>query len=404
MGIKGLFAYVRSLNPNIVSKFELKQLAGWKLAVDVAFMCYQYKSGYITKAVERLDLLTQEINQDDATMVMIKGILTAVDKILIAHVCPIIVFDGQAPDLKGATKTDRRRKAQKTQDSVGRLKHIGNGILGNIPGFQLTEDDYAFLKNRKKPITDIGTLRDRLLTDTKSCIVITPLEHTKLRAIFDAIGLPNLVADDEAEKTCAIMAYNRDVVAAYTVDSDALLYCCPITITKLTFPEYATVPRPPSAEAYCFIDALGTTNLPIRAWKDFCIMNGTDFNKNSPKCGAITNHDLIHTYGDIAGMKAAKAFLEERSLSQPWVKLAKIEKQLMAYQFEILNYEEVLTFINKPVSYDRSVMHIKPKEATFDESIPALRALLGDRLLDCILPSCRSIMKKLANVAPGMRH
>jgi len=402
MGVKSLLIFLRSICKEILQTAELTELKGYRVAFDVAVTNYAYKSRYISKVAPKLNLLIEDVDYAKASDYMLKEVLKMLDQVLIAGICPVMVFDGKAPDLKNGTKRDRAGKSNKKKDRIVNLRRIGNALVAGT--YVSTEEDMAFLKSFKTPITTLDLLRERLLIEIKGFIVISKEDQLKLQSIFASIGVPYIVAETEAEKTCSLMAKRRDVAAIYTSDSDCLMYGCPIMISKLTYGVTARIPVPPKIEVYSFANVLAATGMTETQFMQFCVMCGTDFNPNSPGFGPKSNYDLIMALGSIEKIRAAKQKVHDMVDIQPWLKLGPIEKLLISFDPTVLNYEEVRHFLTYPETYSREALKIRVSERQFETAAKSLNDVLGQETFSQVLDLCKRIMEKLKGVALIMKH
>lgn len=402
MGVKSLLDYLRKQCEEIVQKGELTELKGQRVAIDIATVNYAYKSRYISKVAPKLNLLLEDIDYGKCTVYMFKEILHLLNQVLIAAICPVMVFDGTAPALKDGTKRDRAGKSDKKKRKIAMLRRIGNALVAG--NYVPQEGDLEFLRSFKTPITTLDLLRDRLLIEIKSFIVISRDDQLKLQAIFSAIGVPYVVAESEAEKTCSLMAKRKDVAAVYTTDSDCLMYGCPIMISKLTYGVTARIPVPPKMEVYSFTNVLAVTGLTETQFMQFCIMCGTDFNDNSPGFGPKSNHDLLLTFGSIPKIREAKQLLQDALDIQPWLKLGPIEKLLVGFNPDVLHYEEVRHFLTYPETYDRNALNIRISDRQFETCSKTLNEILTQEVFAQLLDLCKKIIEKLKGVAAIMKQ
>lgn len=363
MGVKNLLKYLRERNEAIVQRFELKELAGYRIAVDNAVLTYQYKSQYISMNSGKINLFKETVDYAKATEYMIKKIMELISQILIAGVCPVMVFDGKAPALKNGTKKDRIAKSDKKKMRIANLKRLGLALCDNA-AYPISEEDVAFLRSFKKPIMTVGDIEKRLEIETNGFIVISADDQRQLQVILTAMGVPWLIAESEAEKTCSIMARRRDVVAVFTTDSDCLMYGCPIMINEITYRSSARIPVPPTCQCYSFINVLQVMELTESQFIDFCVISGTDFNPNPKGFGSATIYELLKYFGTIRNIIKAQPVLRQAQAINPWLKLNKIEKLLDKFDATVLNYDEVRCFLSWPVAYDVKLLEITHQEVT----------------------------------------
>jgi flap endonuclease-1 len=395
MGVKGLLIYLRERDSTIVQNFELSELRGYRIAVDNAVLTYQYKSQYISQESGKLNLFKESVNYAKATEYMIKRILELISQILIAGVCPVMVFDGKAPALKNATKKDRIAKSDKKKHRIEHLKRLGLALCEN-PAHPISEEDIAFLRSFKKPITTVGDIEKRLQIETNGFVVITDEDRRQLQVILTAMGVPWLIAESEAEKTCSIMARRRDVVAVFTTDSDSLMYGCPIMINEINYRTTARIPSPPTCQCYSFINVLQVMDMTESQFLEFCVISGTDFNPNPPGFGAPSIYDLLKYFGSIKNIVKAQEILRKAKAVTPWLKYNKIEKLVDKFDVTVLNYDEVRCFLTWPVTYDVKKLEIVSQEYAVAEA--NLIGTFGAETFKGIQDVVGKIMSRLKNI------
>lgn len=369
-----MLVFLRSINPGIKKKFTFAELAGTKSAIDVAIKTFEYKSRFRSDIVDKMDLLNDEINFEHETEYMIKSYLQLCWNFLKAKVIPVSVFDGKAPELKTITQAARRGKYDHGMDKINRLRRIGK-LLTNDLEMELGDDDLVFLRDGfPKPIATIGNLLDRLKTELKASIQVTPEDRAKLWNVLETLGLPCVQAPSEAEFLCSQLCLQRQVASVVSKDSDCLMYYCPILITKVTYLGGHIVPKPPQGELYLFDDILKITELTPSAFKDFCIMCGTDFNDNSPGVGPAGNFTLIKTFGSIKNIIKAKQYLVEymkiNGIEESG--LSKNDKMLFKLDTSVYNYDAVIDFMSTPAVFDPKDLEMKIHKKHKEKITPLL--------------------------------
>lgn len=402
MGIKNLLSYMRELDARIVKYVNMEEMKGSRIAVDVAVLTYSTKSQFITADAHQKDLIFQEIDYEGADRFMLTEILKIFNQIIAAGCCPVGVFDGTAPTLKQGTKKDRLQKGETRRTKIANLRRIGRALLDPIVGYTPNEEDVAFLGSFKKQITNMEELRTRLSTEVRGNIVITSDDRARLWTLLTAIGIPCVQAQSEAEQTCAQMTRHHHTMATVTTDSDCLVYGCSIMISKLLFNRSSTSLTPPRCEVYLFSDALAVLGLTNSQFIDFCILCGTDFNKNIPGFGASKNHELILEFGSIPNIIAARKTLLSEIEGKRAPKLTKWQKLIIAFDDSHLNYDAVRCFFTSPVEYNGEHLNPMVSEEQFQKHKPALLGFLGEKLWGAVEIYCREMMPRLEIVARNL--
>jgi 5'-3' exonuclease len=436
MGIKALLKFLRDRQDGIVHTIQLRELAGYRIAIDLPIICYQKKSEAITKLAKKLDLVYEEVDYNYAAFYMYKEVIHKAKVILEAGCVPVFVFDGVAPALKSGTKEDRSRKSNKKRDRIANLRRILKGLLGengqeygkdgkhnkkhdnnadgnqiseNKEPFKLTEDDINFLQElqgrgpKKRPIATIDDLKKILYSEVIQWVMISPNDYAVLGAIFTSIGIPHVFAESEAEQTCAQMCCRKDVIAVYTTDSDSLAYGCPIMINKITQGAGIRVKAPTTADCYTFTNVREVLGMTHQQVADFCIMLGTDFNKNCPNYGPVANYKLMKYFGSIKNMIQWQEFLKSQPLAD--YRIMKEEERLcMNFDFSVLNYDEVIKIFTRTVTYQKESLEIKITAPQFEQGLRLVKHMLGDHHYKNLEDSLRKVNELLLKVAPEVKH
>lgn len=382
MGVKKLLEFLRSLNPNICKKFVFSDFKGLSAAIDVAIKTFEYKSRFRTKIVDKMNLFEDDLDLKAETQYMIREYLVLIWNLLKAGIIPISVFDGPAPDLKARTQATRRGRVQNSADKIANLRRIGK-LLMKDQSANLEEEDLIFLRDGfPKPISTIGELAARLKTELKGSISVKEEEREQMAAILTKLGLPWIKAPSEAEFLCSQLCIQRKVATVISTDSDCLMYYAPILITKVLYSGGTIVPKPPTGELYLFKDVMKVTGLTPTAFKDFCIMCGTDFNDNSPGVGPDTNFILIKTFGSLKNVIAAREYLIKHMADNNLTEkdISKHDRSLLKINPEIYNYSEVIKFMSTPAEYNEEDLHMKVEANHKRKIMPILEAELEKSL------------------------
>ena len=101
-----------------------------------------------------------------------------------------------------------------------------------------------------------------------------------------------LTALSEAEKVCAQLCLSRITDATLSDDSDLFAYFCPKVLAKFNL-------LTQSCQIINFDKLLEQLQFSREQFLDFCIMCGTDFNKNIPGIGTHRSYEYIQEYKSI---------------------------------------------------------------------------------------------------------
>lgn len=394
MGVDGLLVYAKKKNPNLLRTFYLSDLKGRRIAVDLAIQCYAKKSESISKQASSINLITGSMDYTKATNNMYRRVLEIINIICIAGCTPVIVFDGKPPDLKGKTKLVRLERSVSTKDAINGLWELVRKIESN-PEHILTPEELMFIKTvetKKKPISTLQDLKNRLRAKLAQWVTVTRNDYITLMQIFKVLGIPFIVAEDEAEKCCAHLCLKGVCSAIFSTDSDSLVYGTPLMINSI---RYASSKKgvSPVATGYFFKTVLDSLEINHYQFIQFCIMLGNDFNPRVPGYGAKKCHDLLLEYGSLEGIQQKRDELIIASKLIGAKKFKGIELKCFKYNQTCLNYDEVVSFFTTP-----STPHLKFKDVEYDEESckrvdEVLPIIMGSELF----MSCLSVIRDLTS-------
>lgn len=275
MGINNLMSYMKKKEYNIITKTSIKKLTKQGLnvyCIDFClFMCaftYKYNHDYY------------DIND---------AILRCVNRYLNMNVHVYFVLDGKSHQLKDIEKISRithfnkniQNKCKNVYEKMNNIKNIDFDVNNSSEIYKvLNIDDYpidlieeynSIVNKNKAPFLD----RD------KTELIINNLKK---------IGCLFLKAEHEGEKLSADLCYNRLCHAVISKDSDVIASLSPITIIKTSFDKNM------SCDVIYIKDVLKCLDLIEDQFIDFCILLGTDYNRNIPSMGPVKSYELIKEF------------------------------------------------------------------------------------------------------------
>jgi 5'-3' exonuclease len=222
---------------------------------------------------------------------------------------PIFVFEGKAPPEKAPAQEGRREQRQKMTDKTDSLErdlnaYVGTGTITDL--LKQTMEKLKFKNNksllakktltRSKTFIDVEIIKEEIARRKRYEISITPEDIVILKELFDLMGVSWIQSNGEAETDCVSMFYDGVVDYVVSEDTDVLAYFNPFgekdlkaiinfNTNDLTFTQVSK---------FKVLDALDLTS---ESFRDFCIMCGTDYNKNIFRVGVETSYKLIcHNY------------------------------------------------------------------------------------------------------------
>ncbi len=259
------------LTPIIIKKIvRIKNLTGWKLAIDANGYLYQFLS------LIRLPNGTPLKDKEGKITSHLAGLLFRTTKLLCDYgIEMIFIFDGKPPILKSKEIIKRRELREKaTKEWIEALE----------------KKDYA--KAFSKAIAS-SKLSKEMIEDSKK--------------LLNFMGIPYIQAPGEAEAQAAYLASIGEVDAVESKDYDSLLFGTPKLVRFLTLTGKEFLPSkrifrkiyPEIIELEKIKEKLGITREQLI---DIAILIGTDFNEGIYGIGPKKALKLIKQYGSIENL------------------------------------------------------------------------------------------------------
>lgn len=268
MGIKGLTKFLRQICPEVFIETSMNCYAYDKIAVDASIYVYELKT----------------IAKDKFPEAMLNFIINLRAK----KIHPIFIFDGIAPPEKA---DERKKRAEVREKQILKVKRLEEAIK-----------IYENTKELNEELRLIGMLaRGQFSIETakkyvnEKIIDVGEVEFQTLKTLLTLTKTPQIQAEGEAEVLCAQLVKQGIVKAALTKDTDILTLGCPMVFNKINY-------KDGTFTAICLESILTALNLTYSQFVDFCIMCGTDYNKNIYKIGPYKSYDLIKKYGSIEAL------------------------------------------------------------------------------------------------------
>lgn len=277
MGIKNLFKFLREKCPQVFEPIHISEYAFRKVAIDTSLYVNLFMASYGDKWLYHFVRLIECLRKNEIHCVFI--------------------YDTSSPPEKQAERKRRRAEEQKMRDRVAGLlqaqeEYEQTGVI--TPVLQ------AFIVRRKIPkrimfgkeTTDMEAVRRAIEKMVKHTYEITEEDFVHSRELLDILDVPYVMAPMEAETTCADLCRQGQVDAVLTRDSDVLAYGSPVLLTKIDT-------QSGMCQKVVYNKLLEYLSFTDSQFLDFCIMCGTDYNKNIFKIGPKKSFGYITTYDNI---------------------------------------------------------------------------------------------------------
>jgi 5'-3' exonuclease len=273
MGIKSLNNFLRKKCPHVFIDTSLKDLQYKKIAIDISLYMCKYKVVCGDKWIYAFLNLIRCLRRN--------------------NIHCVFIYDNGAPPEKKIEKENRQKHKEKLEDKVFKLEELMNT-------YHTTGEIHVDLLELSKKIGGTGkrllsnktipfnpTLIEEHIRKTQNYIIkITPKDIADSKELFDILQVPYFNAALEAETTCSELCINGLVDAVLSEDTDVLAYGTPIFLSKIDT-------KNDTCKLISHPHMLESLDLDKSQFTEFCIMCGTDYNKNIPKVGSQTAYKLI---------------------------------------------------------------------------------------------------------------
>ena len=283
MGIQGLNKFLRDKYNKVHKEVSLANYRYKKVAVDTSLYMYKFKTVY---------------GEENWLSAFIKLVLCLRKN----DIHCIFVYDTIAPEEKSATREERKEKRDKLERDTFELEEEVNqyeidGIITErlqkiINKSELPTKKLLISNSNPNSIFYLNILKQELDKKKKQVTKIDKKDFDLTRDLFTIMKVPWIYAPSEAEAYCSHLCISGLVDCVLSEDSDILAYKCPIFLSKINTSTETVI-------EILYEDVLKETNLTSEQFTDFCIMCGTDYNKNIPKIGPVMSFKLIKESGSI---------------------------------------------------------------------------------------------------------
>jgi len=282
MGIQGLNMFLKEKFPSVHKEVKLNDYQYKKVAIDTSLYMFKFKTVFGETWLNAFINLVCCLRKNEIHC--------------------IFIYDTVAPVEKTAERNERKERRDKLERDVLLLEEdVGRYEVDTI----LSERCQKLLQkiDTQKPRLLIGgscssklmnltILKQELEKKKKQAVKIDPVDFELTRQLFEIMSVPFLFAPGEAECYCSHLCISGLVDAVLTEDSDVMAYGAPVFLSKMNTSSQTVV-------EINFDDLLLTVDMTKEQFTDFCILCGSDYNKNIPKVGPVSAFKLIKEYKSI---------------------------------------------------------------------------------------------------------
>lgn len=282
MGIKNLNKFLKKHCIEVFEEIHISKYAYKKVAIDISLYLCKFK-----------------IISGDRWLGQFINLISCLRR---NEIHCIFIYDNGAPPEKLNERNERAKSREKIQDKIYILeealsKYYRTGEIDpellELYNKNSKGSNKRLLSKRQK--FNIEIVEDKIKKMKSYMLNLTPKDFELTKKLFDILNVPWLVAPLEAETMCADLCKRGLIDAVLSEDTDVIAYGCPFFLCKIN-----------SSKDTCveikYEQILTSLNLNSNSMLDFCIMCGTDYNKNIPKIGPENAYKYIMKYGDIDGI------------------------------------------------------------------------------------------------------
>lgn len=285
MGIKTLSKFLKDTFPNVFQNIHISEYRYKKIAIDVTLYLCHFK-----------------VNLGEEKWLL--GFLNFVKTLREYDIHCVFIFDTGFPPEKQEERKQRMLQRAKTEEKVFNLeqalqKYDDSGeidqILIDFQNKRKITPIRILNKGTNNAKLNINMIKHLVKKMRRQLFNISKNDYILLKQLFDIINVPYYNSPLEAETMCSDLCIQGKADAVLTEDTDVLAYGTPVFLSNYK-DGYCT--RINTEKLYA---EMGLTS---DEFLDFCIMCGTDYNKNIYKIGPAKSYKYILQYKNIDNIKS----------------------------------------------------------------------------------------------------
>ena len=296
MGIKNLQPFIRKTCPHVYRECSLEMYAFKKVAVDVSIYLCKFKTTYGKQWLDALIQFVTTLREFD--------------------IHPVFIFDTEFPAEKDAEKKTRQIQRTKTREKVEHLTQLWETIKlsfhDNQTHLPLSQGQYPELQElftkvypdwnvtQPLPILEMDQEIEKI---NNSMLSIRSEDYLLTKELLEILDVPYFQAVGEAEATCAALARYKWVHGVMSEDTDVLAYGAPVFLHRMNFMTKSVI-------EIRYHELIHGLRMTTSQFLDFCIMCGTDYNKNIVKIGPEKSYRLLQKYESLENIEKSCPHLD----------------------------------------------------------------------------------------------
>lgn len=300
MGIKNLLKFLNEF-PELVNKTKLEDYKKKKIAVDISILLYQV---VISIRSSGADLK----NKKGEITSHILGLFNKTILLLKRDIIPVFVFDGKPPPFKNNVLAYRNENRKRYLEKMLNAK----------------------------------TEQERIKY-FKRTVYISKDQYTDCKNLLKVMGIPYVVAPEEADSQCAYLCKNNLVDGVLTEDMDILTFGSKNVVRNLS--SYKKDPIEIKLD-----DILQKLDFSYENFVDFCILLGCDYLDNLSDISPNVIYKYYSQYKDISKT------LEELKKNGYSVNVNMNYREIKDYFLKSRNYNVIKEDDLKMIKPDKNVL------------------------------------------------
>jgi 5'-3' exonuclease len=297
MGIKSLAKFLKDTCPEVYEEIHISEYAYKKVAIDISLYLFVLKARH-----------SNPDNRSAEKVGWLGDFIKFIECLRKYELHCVFIYDNPGahhPD-KEAERKERRASKEKLEKKVYDLEeaidhfHQTNQVLPILIEFQEKKKLKApkrLLSTKQNNTIDISSIEFYVKKLKKQLFTVTSADFDLTKQLFTILDVPFITAPLEAETMCADLCKRGLVDAVLSRDSDVMAYGAPVFLTNIDM-------RSGVCQRILYDNLLEELDLTTDQFLDFCIMCGTDYNKNIFRVGPKNAYKLIQKHGDIESIEA----------------------------------------------------------------------------------------------------
>jgi 5'-3' exonuclease len=273
-----------------------------------------------------------------------------------ANILIFVVFDGESPKEKNDEKEKRREKKRSAQEKIETIEkeleiYKNTEILNKTLEEVIKKINSSIIlpsriKEEESKKIIIKKVNEYISKQKNNLIQISKADFETVEELCSIFGIPILYAPGEAEIFCSYLIKNNFADGVITKDTDVLACSTPCIITKINLDKYFF-------SVLNMNEVLKELDFNEEEMLDFCIMCGTDYNKNIKGVGPVKSYNLIKKYKNLDVIEKTEK-INISSLNYKIVRnlfsCSDLKKEIILEEEKKINFEKLEEFIrNKKI-------------------------------------------------------